>query len=998
MRKSIAFSLLFGAALVTLLAPTSVGLPTVGLPTVALPTVGLPTVVLPTVALPPVALPSAALATSGIFQVEDVDATIRGQVVDDDTGEVLPGANVHVRGQSTQGRSIDTGMAAGENGRFSLDVPAGVYTVTISFIGFESWTRENVALDDNGAQTFEVRLLPKGQLINPITVTASRQPEKLLDAPASITVLEPKELRSRTALTAASHLASVPAVDIVNTGLVSSRIVVRGFNDNLASSLLTLVDNRIARAPSVRLTALQLIPASDGDIDQIEIVSGPASALYGPNAANGVVHMMTRSPFDSRGTSLTLAGGQQDIKLGSFRHAGTRGGRIGYKISGQYYTGDEFEYRDPEEVMARTLAIQEGALPDTLKIGRRDFAVRNLSMNGALEIRDVGGGTLTFNSGLTRGDNIEITPTGAAQVNNARMGYGQIRYRRGRLFAQTYANLLNSGSSYFLRTGERFRDVSRMVVAQVQHYSLPSSRLQLTYGLDGFYTLPEGEGTVNGRNEDSDNVAEIGSYLQADWDVRSWAKVVGAARVDYHDRLGRTTFSPRAALVLKPEPNHTLRVTFNKAFVTPLPNDLFSDLLGRRDVFTLGQMESLIGFSPETDLRVQGMQNGFSFSRSADGRPQFRSPFAPLDARGLTESDYINLDDPAFTNVMWSVARQSAVAGLAQTLVDDGSIDPSQVAPISAALDAVLPSQVSGVRNVLKQLDLERQVFSEVRDARDVPTLDITRTRTVELGYKGLIGRALIVGLDAYRTTVSDFKGPYLVGTPNVFLEGGSLNQALLQSIGTALSLPEHAAAREALLALDQSGEPFANGDGDPTAEVAFLLAGGLAGAIPFGTVSPVEAFDPTAVMLVRRNFGEVTINGIDASLMMFLSRQVRIGVMGALLSDNYFDDVDGVADISLNAPRFKAGFQAFYDGAEGDLGASMRARFVDGYEVRSDVYVGAVDSYLVMDASLYYRVPFSKDTMVNLTVQNLTDNRHREFVFVPEIGRLAMLRLTHEF
>jgi outer membrane receptor protein involved in Fe transport len=50
------------------------------------------------------------------------------------------------------------------------------------------------------------------------------------------------------------------------------------------------------------------------------------------------------------------------------------------------------------------------------------------------------------------------------------------------------------------------------------------------------------------------------------------------------------------------------------------------------------------------------------------------------------------------------------------------------------------------------------------------------------------------------------------------------------------------------------------------------------------------------------------------------------------------------------------------------------------------------------VDASLYYTVPFSKDTMVNLTIQNLTDNRHREFVFVPEIGRLAMLRLTHEF
>jgi len=925
-------------------------------------------------------------------------ALLSGVVLDNESGTPLPGANVHVTGRSIDGNLIDTGMATTTEGRFDIDVPPGRYNLTVSFIGYESWIRDDVQVTEQGVDPFTIRLIPTNQLINPITVTASRTPEKLLDAPAAITVLEPKELNSRTALTAATHLASVPAVDIVNTGLVSSRIVVRGFNDNLASSLLTLVDNRIARAPSVRLTALQLIPMSNGDIDQIEVVSGPASALYGPNAANGVIHMLTRSPFDSRGTSVSLAGGQRDIKLGSFRHAATRGSRIGYKISGQYYTGDEFEYRDPEEVAARAQAIQDGARVDTLKIGERDFTVRNLALNSALEIRDVASGTLTFNAGITFGDNIEITPTGSAQVNNARIGYGQIRYQRGRLFAQTYANLLHTGDSYFLRTGQQFTDVSRMVVAQVQHYALPAPHIRLTYGVDALYTMPQGEGTVNGRNENDDNVAEVGGYLQADWDIRTWLSVVGAARADYHNRMEQTTFSPRAALVVNPAANHTLRATYNRAFVTPLPNDLFSDILGRHDLFMLAQMEPLVGFAPITDLRVQGMESGFSFSRSVDGRPQFRSPFAPLDPRGLTGADYIDLDDATFTNVMWSVARESAVAGLAQNLADDGSIPQGSVEAISQALDAVLPSEVTGVRNALKLLNLDQQVFEDVPDANAAPELDITRTRTYEVGYRGLIGKALIVSLDAYRSTVSDFKGPYVVGTPNVFLEAGTLNAALLREVGSALANPENAAALTALLELDQSGEAFANGDGDPTGEVAFLLAAGLAGAIPFGTVSPVEAFDPTAVMLFRRNFGEVTVNGLDANVMMFLSRQLRLGLMGSWLSDNYFRNVDGVADISLNAPRYKMGFQTFYDGTEGDLGGSLRARYVDGFDVRSDVYVGAVESYFVVDASMYYRIPFSKDTMVNLTIQNLTDNRHREFVFVPEMGRLTTLRLTHEF
>ena len=937
-------------------------------------------------------------AESAVPVSESDEALLHGIVLDAESGDPLPGANIHVTGKATDGRSIDTGMATNVEGRFALDLPAGSYRVAISFIGYTTFVDEGLAFAGDSNRELTIRLEPSGNLINPITVTASRTPEKLLDAPASITVLEPRELESRTALTMTSHLLSVPAVDVVNTGLVSARIVVRGFNDNLASSLLTMVDYRIARAPSVRLTAPQLIPMSDGDIEQIEVVSGPGSALYGPNAANGVVHMLTRSPFDSRGTSVSLAGGQQDIKMGSFRHAGTSGRKFGYKISGQYYSGDEFEYRDPEEIEARSQAIADGAQVDTLRIGRRNYSIKNLALNGAMEIRDVRGGTLTVSSGITVADNIEITPTGSAQVKNARQGYGQIRYRRGRLFAQTYANLLNSGSSYFLRTGQPFLDVSKMVAAQVQHYALPRPGLQLTYGVDAFFTMPDGGSTINGRNERSDNVAEVGGYLQSDWDATRWMTLVGAARVDYHDRLDKTTFSPRAALVLKPAGNHTIRATFNRAFVTPLPNDLFSDLLGAQDLFTLGQMEPLLGFAPETDLRAQGMQHGFAFSRSANGLPQFRSPFASLDPRGLTESDYIDLNDPQFTNVMWDVARLSTVEGLADTLVEEGVIGAADIDPISRALDTVLPDNVSGVNNTMRLLSLDREVFDDVSNVKDVPTLDVTRTRTVELGYKGLIKKAFIVGFDAYRTTVSDFKGPYIVGTPNVFLESGSLNAAILPEIRSALALPENAFALNALMAIDASDALYANGDGDPSGEVAFLIAAGLAGAIPFGTVSPVEAFDPTAVLLTRQNFGEVTVNGMDLNVMMFLSRQLRIGVMGAWLSDNYFRNVDGVADISLNAPRYKGGVQVHYDGTEGDLGGSLRARYVEGFDVRSDVYVGSVESFFVVDASMYYRVPFSKNTMVNLTIQNVTDNRHREFVFVPEIGRLAMLRLTHEF
>ena len=119
---------------------------------------------------------------------------------------------------------------------------------------------EGVQLREGETRRLLVELEPADVQINPLTITASRRPEKLLDAPASITTLEARDIEPRVAFTAAEHLKSIPSVELISTGLTQSRLAVRGFNDNLSSAVLTMVDNRIARVPSIRLTALQLIP------------------------------------------------------------------------------------------------------------------------------------------------------------------------------------------------------------------------------------------------------------------------------------------------------------------------------------------------------------------------------------------------------------------------------------------------------------------------------------------------------------------------------------------------------------------------------------------------------------------------------------------------------------------------------------------------------------------------------------------------------------------
>jgi iron complex outermembrane receptor protein len=309
----------------------------------------------------------------------------------------------------------------------------------------------------------------------------------------------------------------------------------------------------------------------------------------------------------------------------------------------------------------------------------------------------------------------------------------------------------------------------------------------------------------------------------------------------------------------------------------------------------------------------------------------------------------------------------------------------------------VLPTDIDGVQNTLRILDLERQEFVPTFDPRDLPPLEITRTETFELGYKGVISNRLFLGVDAYRTRVTNFIGPFQVGTPTVFLDSPTLQFALTQEVEQALRDPSNTEALQALIGLD-TVPGLGNGDGSPASELSLLVSSGVAGSIPFGTVNPVESFSPVATLLVRRNFGAISLYGGDFYFTYYHSARWSFGGTYSWVSDNLFRDVDGVDDVALNAPKNKMSATVRFNYPRFNLGTEVRVRHVGEFPVRSDVYVGSVDAYTIVDLSMHYRVPFSIKTQLTLTVQNLLDNLHREFVDVPELGRLALVRLTHTF
>ncbi|MCH8019081.1 TonB-dependent receptor [candidate division KSB1 bacterium] len=887
---------------------------------------------------------------------------LRGTVTDAETNKGLAGANVIV----TSGE-LKTGTATSKSGQFQLqNLPPGNYLIQVKHIGYELKVIPNLFISNGETKELEIMLTVKAIEFNPISISASRRPEKVLDAPASVTVVNAAAIENRTALTPTEHLKALPAVDIISAGLNQSRVVVRGFNDLFSGSLLSLIDNRITRIPAVRLNAFQLIPASNLDIERIEVVSGPASALYGPNSANGVMHVLTKSPFDSKGTIVSVGGGERSVLIGTIRHAGVLNDKIGYKFSLQYYEGNDFPSVDSTEIVARLDAIRNGADPDTLRIGVRIFDIKSTNLDGRFDFHLSPELKFIVNGGFSRGDNIEITNQGAAQALDASFKYIQGRLIYKDFFAQAFINKIGTGNTYFLRTGDFVINKSSLFVIQAQHSLSLSSRQQFTYGIDVLLTRPESEGTVNGRNEDNDNVNEIGAYLQSETNLTSKLKLLGAARIDDHNRLDGLNFSPRAALVFKPTPTNNFRLTFNRAFSTPTSDNLFSDVVGQRISTSIDpSLAVLAPFIGETlfEIRARGTwPSGFNFNFDPNGRPQMVTAFGGF----LADNGFIpeaNSYLPADAQSVWPAIR---------------AVILSQIPPgLQGAFESILPAQLSqsapanlGVINTETQ-ELEPVDISFVRN---IKPLFETTTTTFEVGYKGLIENKLLASVDLYHSKIKDFIGPLRVETPSVFINPETLGPVLAQDI----------ANNDPNVTLEQATQ-FVND---------FLMLDSLA-LLPIGVISPQEVQSGTDIILTHRNLGDVSVTGLDLSLTYQINRNWNITGNYSFINRDFFKSQDGFSDIALNAPKHKFGANLNYRNRNAGFDSNLRLRFVDSFPANSGIFTGTVDRYTILDLNATYTLPFFDNTRLNLTVQNLLNNKHREFVGLPELGRLALVRLT---
>jgi outer membrane receptor for ferrienterochelin and colicins len=914
------------------------------------------------------------------------NGAITGVVTDAESGRPLASANViaHLPG----GRPTASSLTNAE-GRYRLSVVAGRYDITVENVGYEASRREAVTVAAGSSATLDVALRAGAFALNPVIVSVSRRQERATSAPARVEVVSEQDIRARPAVTPVDHLRATPGLDVITQGVQSTNVSTRGFNNIFSGSLHMLTDHRLAGVPSLRVNVMHFIPTTNEDLQRMEVVLGPGAALYGPNTASGVLHMITKSPLLETGTTVSVMGGERDLLAGTFRTAQRLSDNVGVKLSGSLMQATDWRFDDPDEVAERAKFAQDpffrqdminslGVTPDEADrriglIGNRTQDIRRWSGEARMDWNVTPELRTILQTGITNaGSGVELTGLGAGLIDDWRYQYYQVRTDWNRLFAQVYLNTSNAGDTYLLRTGQPIVDESTLLVAQAQHgFRTWGERQGFTYGADYFFTNPQTRGTISGRYEDEDETKEFGAYLQSETALSPMFDVVLAGRIDTHSALPDPIFSPRAALVIKPAAEQAFRVTYNRAFSTPTSLNQFLDLATSVPDQTTNPDNAAaarLGYS----VRVQGTgTTGFTFREN--GTYQMRSPFSPVLGIG-----------PATTLLPASVAPlfPAAVGVLAQA----GAF--AQNPQLGQYLGTLRPTAAQVGTNFLQSgqsiplADLPLQNIAPIRE---------TTTTTYEVGYKGVLQRRFSIAADVYFSRIEDFVTPLTVSTPLLGLNPETLGAYLVQQFMTPPSQGGLGMPQQQAVATAQALVPnFAR--------------------IPLGVISSAEVSSTGAQLLATyTNVNDaMDVWGMDLSVQALLTPSLSLTVGGSLVSDDYFDTSVGI--VTLNAPKRKGVAALEYRDMNRGFNGEVRARYNAEFPVRSGVYqafdcidpeagsLPCVSSYTLLDLNVGYSLPQFRGATVQLSVQNLLDESYQSFPGVPNVGRMALLRLRYEF
>jgi outer membrane receptor protein involved in Fe transport len=254
--------------------------------------------------------------------------------VKDAKNEPIPGVNVKVSGESL-------GAITDATGKFVLKTPAKVpFTIEVSSIGFAMQKIQITSF----SKKIDVVLQMEDTKLDDIVISASRTPERIKESPVTIERMTIKDIKKSASPTFYDGLENLKEVQMNTSSMSFKSINTRGFATVSNTRFMQLVDGMDNSSPLLNFVIGNMIGISEIDVQNVELLPGASSALYGANAFNGILFMNSKSPFTSQGVSAYVKYGQTSQKAAGVNDYSDYGVRIAHAFDSHFAAKANFSF------------------------------------------------------------------------------------------------------------------------------------------------------------------------------------------------------------------------------------------------------------------------------------------------------------------------------------------------------------------------------------------------------------------------------------------------------------------------------------------------------------------------------------------------------------------------------------------------------------------------------------------------------------------------------
>ena len=408
-----------------------------------------------------------------------------------------------------------------------------------------------------------------------IVVSASKSEGALVNAPATVSIITSETIQNSPATNIGDLLRAVPGMNVTQVSARDVNLTSRGATSTLSTSQLALVDGRSVYLDFFGMVMWDLVPTNPDEIRQIEVIRGPASAVWGANAMTGVVNILTKSPRElaaQRGNQLTIGVGTfnrnvtgREMSTGSTfyvnaSHAQALDARWAYKLSAGYVT------QDP-------MPRPTGTIPNVFNTPYPNFTnegTKQPKFDARVDYDLAAGGTVTFSGGVAGTQGLIYSGVGPFNIaSDSKMTYLSTKYQKGGRRVAFFTNLLDGNAANLLAFGVNGRPLpldfnTKTFDVEVNDVKAVGTKNVFSYGGNFRHNTFDISLAPNG-----DDRNEGGAYVQDEIFLSDHFRWVVGGRLDKFSSIDKAVFSPRTTFMVKPDAAQTFRVSYNRAFRSP---------------------------------------------------------------------------------------------------------------------------------------------------------------------------------------------------------------------------------------------------------------------------------------------------------------------------------------------------------------------------------------------------------------------------------------------